>query len=154
ENVLVLVDQHGLGGGRSSVEPDYRAHDLPRLELRLLELRNLVELAEVVGFGAGPDERRTCRVAEALFASVGDVTVETLDAGERAGLLALGEPVNRRAQRGVILSALGDVDELLDRNVLGVFVAALVPRLRNAQPPALLEKREVGVGTAEQKDVR
>ena len=54
-------------------------------------------------------------------------------------------------RRGVVLRVLGDEDQLLDRDVLGIVVAALVPGLRDAQAPALLQERQVGVRAAEQE---
>ena len=56
-----------------------------------------------------------------------------------------------RAERGVVLRVLRDEDELFDRDVLRILVAALVPGLRDAQAPALLEERQVRVRPAEQQ---
>ena len=58
---------------------------------------------------------------------------------KHADVRASCEAVEGRAERRVVLRVLGDEDELFDRDVLGVFVAALVPSLRDAQAPALLQ---------------
>src|SRR5205085_1506231 len=143
--------EDGLRRRRPAVETDDRAHDLPGFELRLLELRDLVELAEVVGFGHRANEGRTRRVAEALFATVRDVALESFDSREKTGVIRFGEPINRRAERGVVLRALRHEDELFDGDVLRVVVTAFLPDLRDAQPPALLQERQVRVRPAEKK---
>ncbi len=154
EDVLLLVDEDGLRRGRTAVEPDDRSHHLTGLELGLLELRDLVDLAKFIGLGQRANERRTRAFAEPLLAPVGDVALEALDAVEVAGVVGFREAKDRGTERGVVLRALGDEDEVLDRNVLRVIVAALLPDLRNAKPPALLQERQVGVGAAEQEHAR
>ena len=70
---------------------------------------------------------------------------------EHADVAVLVQAVEHGAERRVVLRVLGDEDELLDRDVLRVVVAALVPGLRDAQAPALLEERQVGVRPAEEE---
>ena len=74
-----------------------------------------------------------------------------VDAREDADVRLLVEAVEHRAERGVVLRVLRDEDRLLDRPVLRPVVAALVPRLRDAQAPALLEERQVRVRPAEEE---
>ena len=68
-------------------------------------------------------------------------------------VLGLVEAEQHRAVRGVEVGVLRDEDQLLDRHRLVVLVAALGPRLGDAQAPALLEERQVRVRTAEQEDL-
>ena len=146
-----LVDEHRLRRGRAAVEADDAAHLPPRRERRGDELRDLVELAEVVELLLVLRERRAGGLAEARLAAVGDELVERLEAAVHADGRRLVEAVHDGAERGVVLRVLRDEDQLLDRDVLRVVVAALVPGLGDALAPALLEERQVRVRPAEQE---
>ena len=108
----------------------------------------VAELVELVGVFAsgGPavSPRRALRPVVMYSRSAVDV-------GEDADVLLLVQAVEHRAERRVVLRVLRDEDQLLDRHVLRVVVAALVPRLRDAQAPALLQERQVRVRAAEQQ---
>ena len=151
---VVPRDEDGLRRRRAAIEPDDRLDDLPLGELLRLELRDLVDALELVELVLVLRERRTGRLAEARLAPVRHVLVE---AGERRVELSdvrfFVQAVHHRAERRVVLRVLGDEDGLLDRHVLRVGVAALVPRLRDPEAPALLEERQVRVRSAEEEDL-
>ena len=119
-----------------------------------VELRDLVELAEVLELLLVLRERRARGLAEARLAARGDELVEERGVLQPADRRVLVEAVEHGAERRVVLRVLRDEDELLDRDVLRVVVAALGPDLRDAEAPAVLEEREVRVRSAEEQDAR
>ena len=125
--LAVFADQHGLRRRRAAVEADDAAHVLARLERGRDELRDLVELPEVA---PAPARRRTSGgpglLAEARLAPVRDELAQAGDAVEApdARRLVRGRRSPRRTPRSA-RAFLRHEDQLLDRDVLRVVVAAL-----------------------------
>src|SRR5207247_9747726 len=99
-------------------------HMLLGLEMHRLELRNFVELAERFELVLRLRERRTRRVAEARFAAVGDVLAKIVGPAQPTDVGFFVQAVTDGAVRGIEMRVLRNEDELLDRNVLRISVAA------------------------------
>jgi len=154
ENIpRLVVDQHGLAAGGAAVETDDAAHHLALGEggrgedgQAVLDLEG-VELIGVL------DERPPGVAAQAGRAAKLDVLLQPVEplVAAHAGVAGLGEAEDDGAEGRVVLGVLGRVDELFDRAVAGVLVAAALPGLRDALAPALHQEGQVGVGPAEQQ---
>jgi hypothetical protein len=152
DDLALFVEQHGLARGAAAVDPDHAAHHLAGRERHGREARDGVHLLEVADLVGRAHERRPGALAEARLASVLHVVDEPLEPAEAPHVRGLAQAVHARAEGRVVLRVVGHEDELFDGHVFGVGVAALSPRLGDAQAPALLQEGQVGVGAAEQDD--
>src|SRR5262249_7492886 len=137
DDLAFLVDDHRLGRGRAAVEADDPAHHLAGGERRRREPWDAVGVREGGRFARGPDPRRSGVLPQARLAAVLQILDEPI--APEIGAAFLGEPVDARPERGVVLRVLGDEDGLLDGPLPGVRVAALLPDLGDALAPALLQ---------------
>ena len=102
QNLAVFGNNDGFRRGRTAIHADHAAHDLTGLELRLLELRNRVGLAERRRCLAVVRGERWARLlAEPRAPAVQDEVAQRVDALEEAIGAAVGDAVDRRAERRV-----------------------------------------------------
>ena len=138
-----------------TVEADHTADVLALLERGGIEDRQGVLGEELLELRIVLDQRSAGGVTELGGPADIDVLLECRETRVDAlgGLDLVGESVQHRPQCRVVLGVFGREDQLLDRHVLRVVVAAGLPGLRDAHPPALDEEGQVLVRSAEEQDL-
>ena len=147
----VVPDEDRLAAGAPAVEPDHRAHVLPAREAHRLELWEPILLPEERELLRRARERRSGGLGEARLATLRRVGAQPLDARIAPDVRRLVQPKHHRAVRRIELRVRRHDDQLVERHILRIRIAALVPGLRDALAPARLQERQIRVRPAEQQ---
>src|SRR5262245_45506018 len=154
QHVAVFVEQHRLGRGRTAVQADEALDHLAGIESGWDEFFALVSIFERVQLIRAARQSLAAGLLLLFQASEVDVVIEVGEAAVDANVFIFGFAEFDRADGGEILRVLGDFDQVFGINPLRQLRVALLPDLRDVVFPCLDHSANVGVGAAEQQNVR
>ena len=151
QHLSPFIEQHRLGTGGAAVQADETPHVAARRPFGRHETRHRIAGRERGEILVISQQRAACVCPQLRVTSGADEFQQALLPGIGLHLAGLLQAEDHCAVGGVILGVVGHDDALFRVQPVIGRVTAFFPGLRDAPAPALLQKRQIGIGAAEQQ---